>query len=125
MFRRMTLTLAASLSLAACNPGGMLSGIPPTPSEASDRTTLDERALLGLELSYQAARTATELAVDAGAIKGATATRVAKLDRDAYSALKAARDAYGAANASSYGEALERARTAVSGILGLVKGGGR
>jgi hypothetical protein len=94
--------------------------IPPAPSEIADKTILDEQGALGAELAYKAARTAAELAVDAGVLKGTRASQVAALDRKAYAALLAVRTAYRAGNATAYDTALTEARSAVSQILTLI-----
>ena len=110
-----------SALVAACSPG-MLAEPPGSPSDLSNSTALDERAALGVELAYSAARTAVEIGVDAGLIKGETATRVANLDELAYQSVLGARAAYEAGQADSYAEALIRARDAVSRLLDVVKG---
>jgi hypothetical protein len=85
----------------------------------ADRTTLDERAASAAELAYKAARTACELAVDLGTIKGATATRFRELNRQAYAALGKVRAAYRAGNARSYTAALDEAASLTGALLGL------
>lgn len=121
-FRFIALTYLAVAALTACTIPAGTGSIPSAPVVAADKTVLDEKAALGAELAYQAARTAAELAVDAGLIKGETARKVADADNRAYRALGAARAAYRAGNASSYSAALDEARAAVSEILSLVKG---
>lgn len=105
-----------AFTLSACS----LVGIPDSPRQAADQTMLDEQALTGIELAYKAARLAVETGVDAGLVKGQNAARFAELDDKAYTAVKAARAAYAAGNASGYLEALSSARAAVTDLLSLV-----
>lgn len=117
---RLFLTAAALAMIGGCAlPIGKA---PTSPSELSERTALDERAALGVELAYSAARTAVELGVDAGLIRGDLARRVSDADHRAYQAVLAARAAYDAGNAQSYEAALVRARAAVSEVVTLIKG---
>lgn len=111
-----SLFFAAALALSACATPTVL----PPPVEVADRVILDEQAALGAELAYKAVRTAVELAVDAGVIKGERARQVAALDRRAYSAVRAVRAAYVAGNASSYTAAAVTARSAVGDLLALI-----
>lgn len=107
-------------ALSACiTPGGGISSLPASPAAAADQTVLDEQAMLAVELAYKAARTAAELAVDSGVLKGEAAARVAELDNTAFRAVALVRAAYGAGNAASYGAALTEARAAVGALLAL------
>jgi hypothetical protein len=115
---RLAIVGAASVALASCGLAP-LAGIPSAPVEAADQTVLDEQAALAVELAYKAARLAIETGVDAGAIRGANATRLAELDNDAYAAVLAARRAYRAGNATGYGAALAEARAAISDMIEL------
>lgn len=109
------LILALALGLSAC-----ATPIPVAPVEIADRVVLDEQGALSAELAYKAARTAVELAVDSGILKGTRAGQAAILDRKAYTALQAVRTAYRAGNAASYSAALAEARTAISSMLTLI-----
>lgn len=121
--------LAAAIALSACgvNADTVASASAtaadavgaPAPATVADKTTLDERALTGIELAYKAARIAVELGVDTGVIKGTTATRFAVLDNQAFLAVTTARSAYRTGNASSYRTALSEAQAAIAGILTL------
>lgn len=91
------------------------------PVVAADRTVLDEQAITGVELAYKAARLTIETGVDAGLIKGATATRVAALDNQAFLALGIARGAYRTGNAANYKAAVAEAGGAVAEILSLIR----
>lgn len=122
-----TILLTAALVLSACTPSGIAStgataadvaGVP-APVTVADKTLLDEKALTGIELAYKAARIAVELGVDTGVIKGATATRFAALDNQAFLAVTTARSAYRTGNAPSYRTALSEAQAAIAGILTL------
>lgn len=123
------LALFAALALAGCgvNAGTVAStgataadvvGVPP-PVTVADRTSLDERGLLALELAYKAARIAVEISVDTKVVWGATAARVADYDQQAFLALSVARGAYRTGNASSYRTALDEAQAAISQLLSL------
>lgn len=114
------IALCLPLALMAC--GGVTSAInsiPASPAAVADSSTLDEQGALAAELAYKAARVAVETGVDAGLIRGATAAKVAKLDRQAFAALGLVRKAYDAGNAASYTSALTAARAAISDLLTL------
>lgn len=118
MKKRLILASIAALALSGCGLQGMTT-TPPPPATVADKTVLDEQALLSLELAYKAARIAVETGVDAGIIKGATATRFAALDNAAFLGLAVARQAYSAGNARSYAEAITSGRGAVTDLLTL------
>lgn len=105
------LFIPLSLALASCNMGAL-----PAPNTVADRTTLDERAAIGVELAYQAA---AQLALSTGAAKRED---VKAADRKAYAAVKAVRAAYSAGNASSYPTAAIAAHEAVAALLTAMKG---
>lgn len=124
LFRGYFIAAALMACAAPAMSGCAALGAPPgSPSELADKTVLDEKGLLGVELAYSAARTLAEIGVDAGIIKGATATRVASLDNQAYGKLELARTAYSLGNATTYAIALEDARTLIGSLLATVKGG--
>ena len=118
--RFLVLFAAPALALAGLAAG--CATIPGSPAEVADKTTLDERGLLGAELAYEAARTVAEISVDAGLIRGETASRVAVADERVYQALRGARAAYEAGNAADYFSAVDRARKAAAELLALAKG---
>lgn len=107
------------LALAGC---ATLPSVPTSPGAVAETTVLDEQGALGVELAYKAFRTALEVAVDAGVLRGANATKAATLDNRAYAAVQAARAAYRAGNASSYTQAVSDARAAIAAALAAVKG---
>lgn len=112
-----TLLIAIALaltSLTAC------ASIPAAPVEVANKTVLDERAAIGVELAYKASRLAIETAVDAGLVKGQRAAAIAELDRTAYKAVLAARAAYRTGNALAYDAALLQAQTAISTITSIL-----
>lgn len=116
--------IAASLALCACAVPGIApadGGLPNAPGELADATLLDEQAALSVELAYQAAGTAVRTAVDAGVLHGEAADKVAALDRQAYRAVRAVRDAYDAGNADSYAQAAIIARRHIAALLALVR----
>lgn len=110
----------AALALASCAPLTVGTG----PAPIADSTILDEKAALGVELAYKVARTLAETAVDVGLVKPGTplARRVADADNRAYAAVQAARAAYRAGNAASYGAAVSQALGAVEALRVAVKG---
>lgn len=110
-----------SLALASCTGSAGLGALPP-PAAIAERTVADEQAGQGAELAYKAFRTALEIAVDTGFLKGAAATRAAELDRRAFAALKVARKAYTTANSGDYLQAVKNARSAIDAALAAVKG---
>jgi hypothetical protein len=118
--KRMILAALAPLALCGCAGLSALTSLPAAPVAVANETTLDEQGALAVELAYKAARLAMETGVDAGAIRGETAVRVAELDNTAYAAVLAARRAYRAGNATSYGAALAEARGAISQMLNLL-----
>lgn len=121
-FRRFAvLPMLAVCALSACY-GASVPALPDSPAAVANETALDERAAIGAELAYEAFRTAAELAVDAGLLRGETASRVAALDNRAYQALAVARAAYDAGNAETYASALGNANSAVAEALALLKG---
>jgi hypothetical protein len=106
-----------SLALAAC------AAVPtvPTPVELADKTVLDERAVVGVELAYKAARLAVETGVDAGIIKGPLASNLRALDNTAYRAVQATREAYRTGNAASYDAALLHAQLTISTMVSVME----
>lgn len=121
MLGRLFSLIAAATMLVAL-PACSTTGVPGSPAEVADKTILDEQGALSVELAYKAARTVVEVAVDAGLIKGELASTIARLDRDAYSAVLAVRSAYDAGNATSYSSAIDRARSIISSIIEKVTG---
>lgn len=106
--RSLAILAAACLSalpLAACDtlPAG---GIPTSPSAVCSKTIVDEQAAVGAEVAYKTFRLAAELGVNTGAIKGATATKVAELDNRLYLYLQTAEHAYETCNSADLGAAL-------------------
>lgn len=110
--------IAAALALSGCAQ----LGIPASPSDIANKTTLDEKGAIGVEASYKAARTVVEFAVDTGLLKGASATKAAALDTMAYTAVTKARAAYEAGNAASYPAAVNAASAAIADMLSNAKG---
>lgn len=120
--KRIILAAALALSLPGCAGNIGIPSIPAAPVEVADKTKLDENGARGAEFSYRAFRTALELAVDYGVLKGPAAAKAAKLDNDAYSLVLAARAAYRAGNARNYKEAVDAALAAVGAATKAVKG---
>jgi hypothetical protein len=111
------LVAAASLVLPSCSVADAaagVAGLPSSPSQVCDRTGWDETGGQLVELGYQLFRTAGELGVDLGKIKGPTATRVRALDSQLFALTQAVQNAYAACNAASYKEAIEKAKAALA-----------
>lgn len=118
--RKLFLAAVLPLTLAGCGLGTIAGNVPASPGAVASQTMLDEQGALGVELAYKALRTALEVAVDAGVLKGANATKAAALDNRAYAAVQAARAAYRAGNAASYAQAVTDARAAISAALAAI-----
>jgi hypothetical protein len=116
MKRILALCLAATLPACAA-----LNAPLPAPAAIADRTVLDEKAALGVELAYQAANLAALTASRAGLISDEARPRIAAADARAYAAVLAVRQAYDAGNGGSYFETEARARAALAEFLALIK----
>lgn len=114
--------LACAPALTACAPMAALGGIPASPATVANTTVLDEQVGQGVELAYAAFRTGLEIAVDAGRLKGAAATRAAVLDNRAFAATQAVQAAYRAGNSDGYLAAAKEARAAIAAALAAIKG---
>lgn len=144
-FRIAAFAALMCLGLGACN--GSLPVDIPTPSNAANSTTADERAGLAVETAYSATAEFATLAFRSGLIAPtqsaearapdfcgrvlAGRVNAAALDRGgrilaadcrAYRAVLVARAAYDAGNASDYRTAAAEAQRAVVDFLALVKG---
>ncbi len=111
--RSLILLATASLALSACSVAdgaAVAVGLPANPAAVCDRSTMDESGGQLVELGYRLFRTAGELAVDAGRVKGAAATKVRALDDQLFAATQAVQNAYATCNATSYADAIERAK---------------
>ena len=106
--KRLVFATFATLALAGCGPM-QLADIPASPSEAADRTVLDEKAGIAIETAYTAAAEAARLAIIAEVVTPAQAERIAVLDRQAYAIVQQTRAAYDAGNAASYEAAAAQA----------------
>lgn len=118
---RLILGIAAALALSACSAIGGLPTPPTSPGQVANTTVLDEKLAIAVEGAYKAARTVIEAATDAGLIRGATATRAALLDNQAYAAVQRVRAAYRAGNATSYAAAYKEATGLIADLLALLK----
>lgn len=113
------LVLAAAFALASCQT---LPTVPTAPADVANATVLDEKAGIAVEVAYKAWRTAVELAVDGGVLKGDKAARVAEIDRRAYTATLATQAAYRAGNAAGYATAAREATDAIRLGVAVMKG---
>lgn len=119
--KRIYLTVAAALALAACGPLTPPASIP-APVTIADRTTADEQLASSVEVAYSAWRFAVELGVDTGVFKGAAAATLAKVDRDVYAAVLVARSAYQTANATDFAAAVKAAKVTIARAVVTAKG---
>jgi hypothetical protein len=118
---RTAFVAVAALALASCaGLGSTIVGGLSGPAAIANKTTLDERALLGLEASYKAARLAMEGAVDAGLVKRPLAVKFRDANKKANAVLVKARTAYDAANAATLDAALDEGAPLVAEIWKLV-----
>lgn len=113
---RFSILCVAALCLSAC------ATVPSSPSQICDRTGWDEAGGQVIELGYKLFRTAGEFGVDAGKIKGTTATRVKAVDNQLYAATEAVQYAYATCNAAGYAQALENAKQALAAGDAALKG---
>lgn len=121
-----SLWMAAALGLAAltgCAGGGER----PASASQVQVPTLNDTAGRAVELAYMAARTAVEVGVDAGKIKGAEAARFQSLNRKAFAAVRVARAAFSAPGATVAGTKVEAdaADKAIGELLALAAGRGQ
>ena len=121
MKKSFSIIAAISLSLSLPGCAGLMSTMAGGPVVAANQTVLDEQGAIGVELAYKASRTALEIAVDSGLLKGERAAKAAALDNQAYAAVIGVRAAYRAGNSSNYGVAMAEARLAVTAMLGAIK----
>ncbi len=114
--------IALSLLLASCAPTLTSPVVIPTPVSFANRTAVDEQVAVSIENGYKLFRTAVELGVDTGVIKGAFALRVARADTVAYNALLVVRQAYKTGNSSDFLAAARSANIALEQATAIVKG---
>lgn len=119
---RALLIPCAALALGACAGLGVSA---PGPATIAERTTLDERGLLGAELAYKSARTLAEAGVDAGLVGPKLAADIKRVDEKLYDALTRARSAYDAGNAATFEAALAEAAPLITELWALVAKKGR
>ena len=120
---KLLLTIVAALSLTGCTlaqASGPL-GIP-VPVEYANRTAVDEQVGVGIENGYKAFRTAVELAVDTGFLKGERAATVQRANRCAYAAVNVYRQAYKTANAADLLLAARSANIAIAQAVASFSG---
>lgn len=109
-----------SLALAACNVP--IASIPTSPVEVANSTTIDDSAAIAVESLNKAWLTLIDVGINAGVIKGDTATKVLAIDDRITQAITAARLAYAAGNAETFTEALRKLRAAVDEGSALIRG---
>jgi len=114
--------IIAAVSLSACSVLTGLAGIPSSPKAVAEKTVLDERIALGMELAYQAAAFSAVTAIKAGLVPQEQMKTVRDADTMAYNAVVLVRTAYKAGNADSYLSASSDARAAISAMMALLKG---
>jgi chemotaxis regulatin CheY-phosphate phosphatase CheZ len=111
-----------ALSLSGCAGLGGLMSAPPAPSAIAGHTVADEQVMKSAELLYKTWRTAAELGVDAGVIKGDRAAKIADLDNRFYAVLKTARAAYRAFNSTDLLRAIESLNEVADEAQSITKG---
>lgn len=123
MTRKYILPLLLSALLSACAVGGasLATAIPPAPIVVADRTMIDERAALGVELAYQAAALSLRTAIRADLLSPAARAHAQSAEAKAYLAVTAARAAYDTGNAASYPVAIAQAQQAVAALQSILK----
>jgi hypothetical protein len=119
------LIVLAALALTACGPSDIMSAgtvaVPP-PVAVANRTILDEQIGKGAEIFYKGARTAMELAVDAGLIKGGVALKAQMIDGALFEAIGVVRAAYRAGNAKDYADAAEEVKILAGQLTDIIAG---
>lgn len=99
--KKLILACCAALALTACGPTGTIPDIG-APIASTQATTMDEKALIALELAYNTAGTAYLTARDRGLLPAATLTQSRTALLRSYDALLLARRAYSIGDASSF-----------------------
>ena len=117
--KKLLILSIASLSLFAC--ASLPDAVPKSPAAVAEVTTLDERLILGAEVSYKAARSLGEAAVDTGQVTPAAAVTIKSVDIALFGVLLKARHAYDTANAASYEAALAEAAPLLNRFWSLVR----
>lgn len=117
--RKLLLACALSLGLVACAQ----TGVPTSPSQVANQTTLDEKPAILAETAFTAAARGAALYIRVRDIRDpATLTRIENLRQKAETAVKAVRRAYDTANAASYQAALASATPAVLALTNAIAG---
>lgn len=109
---------AASVPIAVAVADSTL----PPPAAIADLTTADEKTALAIEIAYKAVGSLYEAALDSRRLSVAAVARADALDAQAHDLVRAARAAYDAGNAASYGDAVERAGPLIERLRRVVTG---
>ena len=117
---RLILALSTALTLTACTPAA-IAPFTVGPAAVAQRTAADEQVAVGIELGYKAFRTAVELGVDTGVIKGTLAAKAAAADQRAYAAVQTARAAYKTANTGDFIAAAREANATIAAAIATVR----
>ena len=110
-----------AFALVACSTAPPPASIPTNPAEIANTTILDEKAAIAIETGYKAFRTAVEIAVDSGQLKGDKAARVADINRKINAAVIRVEQAYKAANSTSYTAAVLEAKRLVEEGIAIMR----
>jgi hypothetical protein len=114
-------SIALAMPLASCAALQSINGVSAkNPKELADATKMDELTLIAAELSYKAARTIIETAVDEGRIKPALAAKFFRLNGKINGLLVRAERAYDAANSTSYSVLLNEVAPLIQELWKLV-----
>lgn len=124
MLKRYTtpLVVAVALILAACSTvlPTILSPIGAVGAQTLQLTIKDEKALYVVEAGFKGVSLGLNAAVDAGLLKGERAAKAKGYYDKAYMALKLARAAYDAGNASSLGQQAAIAMDAIANLQAML-----
>lgn len=114
--KRIILAIGLALSLG----GGCVAPatvVPPAPGVFADKTVLDEKAAIGIELAYTAAAKGSATAIRSGLVTDPSVIlRIGMVNEKAYAAVKAVRAAYKVGNAVDYAVAFHTAQVAITDI---------
>lgn len=125
----LVLVLAAALALTGltgCTRAQMAdvasaANVIPAPVEVANRTKLDEQAGITVTLAYVALNKAAGLLIETGLITDqATIHAIGAADAEAIEAVRGVREAYLAANAEGYTEAITKANGALKRLSALL-----
>ena len=114
----------ACAPLSGCGLAPLLTGapasLPASPAAVANHTTADESAARAAQTAFDAWELALNVALDAG-VHGPAAAQLLDYDKKVRAAFDAAKDAYHAFNATSYGAAISDMRDAITAGSAIIK----